>query len=176
MTVGGIAVAGVVARALVKEAQETNRRRTTPLSFDDGVTRSDFAEMVRDLAARTPRVADVAVSGMTATLSVRSNTGLSTWRAEIDFNDYGHLTGKYWLRSENQDSPIPEHYADLLSSEIQSRLNVMGVEELQTYSEPVVPRDPMMSQDGQFYWDGERYSPVPAGHAWDGFRWVRAGS
>jgi hypothetical protein len=46
---------------------------------------------------------------MTVTLRVGSISGLSTWEAEIGFNHYGHLTGAYWLDTENTDSLIPEH-------------------------------------------------------------------
>ena len=59
---------------------------------------------------------------MTVTLEVGSISGLSTWSAEIDFNDYGRLTGAYWLLSENPDSLIPEHFADAVRAQIMSRL------------------------------------------------------
>jgi len=43
---------------------------------------------------------------------------LSEWNFKVDFNDYGHLTGQYWLTSDNDDSNIPSHVADNISSMI----------------------------------------------------------
>lgn len=122
LTGGGIVVAGLLARSAYQDAQETRRRRASPLCFDEGVTQSEFIALARDVGKRTPRVGDVVVTGMSVTLFVRSNSGLSTWTAEIDFNDYGHLTGTYWLSTENSDSVIPEHFANALQAQIQSRV------------------------------------------------------
>ena len=60
---------------------------------------------------------------MTVTLHVKSNSGLSTWSAELDFNDYGHLTGAYWLSTENTQSIIPKHFADALQEQVRSRVS-----------------------------------------------------
>lgn len=122
LTGAGIVAAGLLAGSAYKDAQETRRRRTSPLCFDDGLTQSEFIALARDIGKRTPRVADVAITGMSVTLFVRSNSGLSTWTAEIDFNDYGHLTGTYWLSTENADSLIPKHFAKALQAQIRSRV------------------------------------------------------
>ena len=122
MTVGGVALAGVLMKSAYQEAQETRRRRESPLSFDDGVSRHDFAEIVRAAAQSTARVKSWDLSGMVATIHVRSNSGLTTWSAEVDFNDYGRLTGAYWLKSENSDSIIPEHFAKVVQAQIKQRV------------------------------------------------------
>jgi hypothetical protein len=120
---GGAVLIGVVARSLYKDAQETKRRRNSPLRFDEGLSQREFLEISRDIAKRTPRAEGVAVNGMTVKLLVRSISGLSTWTAEIDFNDYGHLTGEYWLSTPNSDSLIPEHFANAVKSQIESRVS-----------------------------------------------------
>jgi hypothetical protein len=125
---GGIVLAGVLARSAYLDAQEARRRRNSPLCFEDGLTQGEFIEMARDLAKRTPRVQDVLVTGMTVTLHVKSNSGLTRWAAEIDFNDYGHLTGAYWLETENPDSLIPEHFARALQSQVARRVNTSNAE------------------------------------------------
>lgn len=122
LTGGGVVLIGAVARARLRSAQETKRRRNSPLSFDEGLTQREFIEVAHNLAKRTPRVESVGVAGMTVTLYVRSNSGLSTWTAEIDFNDYGHLTGTYWMVSENADSLIPEHFANAMQAQIARRI------------------------------------------------------
>lgn len=75
---GGVVVAGIQAIAAYSEAQETKRRKSCPLTFNDGLTQSDFVEIARDVAKGTTRVDHVAVTGVTVTLRVRSNSGLST--------------------------------------------------------------------------------------------------
>lgn len=117
-----MAVAGAVARGIFRNVTETRRRKGSPLQFDDALTPADFSAIVQEAARRTPRVRHSEVVGMTIVLHVRSNTGLSMWRAEADFNDYGRLSGTYWISSENSGSVIPNHFADLVQAEIQRRL------------------------------------------------------
>ena len=164
---GGVVLIGALARSAFKDAQETKRRRNSPLCFDEGVTQSELIAIARDVAKRTPRVEDVVVIGMAATLHVRSNSGLSTWTTEIDFNDYGHLTGAYWLETENSDSLIPEHFANSMQQQIKSRIGRPPAPRME-------PRQLLMSPDGRCYWDGQRYVPMPAGFYWDGYQWVPA--
>lgn len=119
---GGVVLIGALATKIYRDARETARRRNSPLCFDEGVTQTDFVEIAREAAKRTPRVEDVVTTGMTVILNVRSNSGLSTWKAEIDFNDYGHLTGAYWLNSENSDSLIPKHFAEAVQAQLGTRV------------------------------------------------------
>lgn len=119
---GAVVAAGAVARSLYKDAQETQRRKSSPLHFDERLTQADFIAIAHGVAERVPRVQQVVVTGMTVTLDVSSNSGLSTWTAEIDFNDYGRLTGTYWVTSGNSDSLIPEHVADGMKENLLSRI------------------------------------------------------
>ena len=120
---GGRVLLNVAASTLFKSSLETKRRKGSPLLFDQALSQSDFTQMAQDIAKRAPRVADVIVTGMTVTLRVASNTGLSTWTAEIDFNDYGRLTGKHWLHAENSQSLIPKHFAMAMQAQIERRAN-----------------------------------------------------
>ena len=128
LTGGGAVLIGAVARNLYRDAQETRRRKNSPLCFDEGLTQSEFIEIARDIAKRTPRVKDVVVTGMTVTLHVGSISGLSIWTAEIDFNDYGHLTGRYWLDTVNSDSLIPKHFANAVRAQIEGRVSRTATE------------------------------------------------
>lgn len=171
LATGGVVLAGALARSAYRDSQETKRRRSSPLRFDDGLTQRDFIQIAHAVAKRTPRVEDVVVTGMTATLYVRSNTGLSTWTAEIDFNDYGHLTGSYWLETEKAHSIIPAHFANSMRSEIEQRVSRTSAPQ-QPPPPQWQPRPLQMSPDGRYYWDGQRYIPMPVGFRWDGYRWV----
>ncbi|UKA55471.1 hypothetical protein LFT45_05985 [Arthrobacter sp. FW305-BF8] len=114
-------VAALIGNGIVqtyRSVQETKRRKNTPLRFDGNLTQQDFTDAAGRIAKKTPRVAGIEVTGMTVLVEVRSNSGLSTWTAEIDFNDYGRLTGNHWLTSENTQSPIPEFFGRALQEEI----------------------------------------------------------
>ena len=115
---GGVAW---LARTVYRNAQETRRRKSSPLSFDDGLSQEDFVEIATAIARRTPRVIGVDIVGMTVDLHIKSNSGLSDWYAEVDFNDYGHLTGSHWINTENSDSQIPSHFANAVSAQIEER-------------------------------------------------------
>lgn len=117
----GVALLGSAWRSARKEARETERRRRSKATFGGGVTYDDFVALVGAAAKRTPRLEDVRIDGLDVTLQVRSNSGLSRWSATIDFNDYGRLTGKYWLTSENHDSVVPRHFAEEMQRQIVSR-------------------------------------------------------
>lgn len=45
-------------------------------------------------------------------------SGLTEWCFKIDFNDYGHVTGNYWLSSDNDDAKIPSYIANNISAGI----------------------------------------------------------
>lgn len=119
---GVIAAIGATIVGLYRESQETSRRRNSPLCFSESCSQIEFTLLVKDVAEHTPRVSNAVVTGMTAVIHVKSNRGLSTWKAEIDFNDYGTLTGKYWIDAENSDSIIPQHFADGVNAKLRHAL------------------------------------------------------
>lgn len=123
LVAGAVALAGAGLRSQWREMQETQRRKSSSLQFDDGLTAQGFADLAEEVARRTTRVVRAEVKGMTVDLVVRSNSGLTTWDAQVDFNDYGRLTGRYWLKSGNDQSPIPKFYADRLREEIARRIS-----------------------------------------------------
>jgi len=122
-TGGAVLVAAAVSSSR-RAAQETRRRINSPLCFDGSITEQEFADIAETAAQGLPRLEKVHADGMTAAIHVRSNSGLSTWVARVDFNDYGHLTGTYWLDTDNTDSVIPEHFAKSMQAEIRSRVGL----------------------------------------------------
>lgn len=119
LLVGGFAV---LIGSVFRGAQETKRRKNSPLRFDSRLSAQEFADIASRIARKTPRVVWVDTTGMAVTLTVRSNSGLTTWTAEVDFNDYGRLTGTYWLNSENAQSTIPRFFANALQEEVVKRV------------------------------------------------------
>lgn len=119
---GAAALLGTGIIRAVRSGQETARRKNSPLQFDSRLTQLDFVRIAEQIARATPRVTQIEVSGLVATIFVRSTSGLSTWSAEIDFNDYGRPTGKYWINSENDQSQIPAFFADALQQQMRERV------------------------------------------------------
>jgi hypothetical protein len=174
-----------LAQAMHRSVMEEQRRKSSPLSFDEGLTQADFVDLAIATAGRTPRVVGVTVVGMTVDLRVQSNSGLSEWSATVDFNDYGHLTGRCWIKSDNEDSAVPSHFASSLRAEIAERAPAhQRVEYPQAPAPPPPPPPPpeapqqpeapqppagwYTTDRGPRYWNGVGWSPrhpnYPMGH------------
>lgn len=87
------------------------KRHSTPPSYDDGVSEAEFEQIVLKAKKGIGRIKSVSIDGFVVSIEVKSQSGISIWNATIDFNDFGHLTGWYKIRSENNDSNIPEAFA-----------------------------------------------------------------
>ena len=101
-----------------REEAEENRRQSTPCLFLDGLSRSDFEDIVYNNANRVKRIKRVTVNGPHVHGRVVTNSGISEWDFHIDFNDYGRITGKYWLSADNYDSTIPTGLAESIADDI----------------------------------------------------------
>lgn len=82
-----------------------------------------FYEFAQNAKKRTPRLKDIDVAGMSIILTIKSNSGLSKWQATVDFSDFGHLTGQYWIKADDDQSIIPEHFAKLMQEQILKAFN-----------------------------------------------------
>lgn len=66
------------------------------------------------------RITSLYAEGAMVYGTVRSNSGISDWCFRIDFNDYGKLTGAYWLSTGNIDSNIPKLVASRIAQQIKN--------------------------------------------------------
>lgn len=107
-------------KASRERAAEEERRTNTPCYFNDGISEEQFEAIARRAGKHIKRLKEISVDGPVVYGTVRTQSGISEWYFKVDFNDYGHITGTYWLSSDNMDSNIPEHVADNISSMIQS--------------------------------------------------------
>lgn len=123
---GAVAVVGALAvkgtREAAAAAAEERRRRAVPPRFIPWLTEQDFSVMVGYVASLNKRVIRREITGLVVTITVRSNTRLTTWTADLDFNDYGNPSGRYWIRTENDQSPVPTWFADMLAAQMTGRL------------------------------------------------------
>lgn len=117
-----VAVADYVKEAR-EAAQEEKRRRESPCLFVDGISKERFSELAYEAAKETVRVRSLDINDMTVTIHVKSQSGLTTWDANIDYSDFGHLTGRYWLKTENDESLIPEYFAEVLKDKIEQNIS-----------------------------------------------------
>lgn len=98
-------------KAESQKSEEEHKRRTTPYYFDEGITEDNFKNIVLQAGRHIKRVEELTSDGLIVSGSFRSQSGLTSCDFEIDFNDYGHITGRYWISSENPESSIPKHIA-----------------------------------------------------------------
>lgn len=113
----GLVAAGVkVAKHNIKEE---NRRKNTVCNFDSGISREEFCVMVKRGGEGIRRITNLYAEGAIAYGTIRSQSGISDWCFRIDFNDYGQLTGRYWITTDNDDSDIPSVVAERIAKQIQ---------------------------------------------------------
>ena len=78
---------------------------------DMGVSPLEFEIIARKQAHSIERIIHVEVEGYCVYCVAETTRGTSEWEFSIDFDDNGHVTGNYDIRSENYESNIPEHFA-----------------------------------------------------------------
>lgn len=108
----------------VSDDDESNQKRSTsrfkPCSWNDGITQDQFRHMANIACKYVKRLDSMQVAGAVVLGTVRAQSGLSKWDFRLDFNDHGHVTGRYSIYSENEDSIIPKHIAENLKSMIEA--------------------------------------------------------
>jgi len=102
--------------------EQEEKRKNTSCSFQDGISYESFQGAAKKLAKRFDRISHIDVNGPVISCTVDSRSGISEWEFTVDYNDWGHITGSYWLWQENDDSSIPEAYAEKLKAGIQEHL------------------------------------------------------
>lgn len=102
-------------------AAKVAQRRATPLSFDCGVSESEFDQIVRD-AGRQFRGADSIARAGSGDIVIQwqSHSGKSFYEALLDFNDSGHLSGKYYVMSNSgpDNSDMVDRIGEYISGRI----------------------------------------------------------
>lgn len=108
-----------VAEREAREAREKEARRiNSQCKFLDGISEDEFKSIAIHSGKGIKRLSEVSVEGPIVYGTVQSQSGISEWYFKIDFNDFGHVTGRYWLSTDNYDSNIPDRLAETISSAI----------------------------------------------------------
>ena len=124
-------VGGVVVKELRKSAKEhkeevrlEEKRQNSWQGFVDEITEEQFQKMIYAAKRKVKRVSDLYNNGPIVYGSVYSKSGLSEWDFKLDFNDFGHLTGKYRLSADNSDSSIPRFIGNTISAYIRGEKSI----------------------------------------------------
>lgn len=111
-----LAVVGI--KEIKSSIEEENRRKNTVCRFDGEISKEAFYVMVNRSGKGIKRITNLYANGTIVYGTVRSQSGISDWCFCIDFNDYGKLTGAYWLSADNNDSVIPKTVAERIAKQI----------------------------------------------------------
>lgn len=114
----GLTIAG--AKKIKHNIGEEIKRKNTICRFDGGISKEEFYTMVKCGGKGIRRITSLYAEGAMVYGTVRSNSGISDWCFRIDFNDYGKLTGTYWLSTGNIDSNIPKLVASRIAQQIKN--------------------------------------------------------
>lgn len=110
-------------------------RASTPFRFTDNFTSYDFEQIVRRVGKCIGRLTILSIDGPFVECLVLSSSGISEWEFQLDFNDYGRLTGNYWINTENESSSIPNRLGNLIREEILNRPAPSGNQRYQNTSQ-----------------------------------------
>lgn len=111
-----LGVAGI--NRINHDIEEENRRKSIVCRFDGKISEEEFYVMVKQSGKGIRRITSLHAKGTMVYGVVRSKSGITDWCFKIDFNDYGKLTGKYWILSDNDDSDIPKIVASRIRQQI----------------------------------------------------------
>lgn len=129
------------------------KRQATICYFKDGITFEEFIAIANRIKKQIKRIKKVKVIDAVIYCTVESQTGYSDWDFHLDFNDWGHITGTYWIFTENHDSNIPKHYGILVSRAIAVLLHKRRVH-LLSYSDIVDANNEIGTPSGLSFREG----------------------
>ena len=122
----GIGIAGGLIKSFAEKIEELRekeqQRRGTPCYFEDGVSEERFWEIVKNAAKKVGRIKTISVDGTKVYGVAESKSGVLEQEFELDFNDYGHITGKYWIYSNCNDSEVPNELAKHICKDMSDEL------------------------------------------------------
>lgn len=105
------------------KVEEENKRANTTFIYPSQISSNDFDEIVyKSIKPIKNRIKTIHVCNGIVTGTVVSITGLSEWTFTLDFNDYGSLTGRFWVKTENSQSNIPQRLGTVIKMQVEKLL------------------------------------------------------
>ena len=106
-------------RRIEEKLNEERKRKACRYSFDEGLSEDAFKTIVFSCSKKIKRIEKVEIDELEISCLVSSQSGFTQWRFDLDFNDYGELTGKCFVRSDNKDSNIPKRLNDMIYEKLE---------------------------------------------------------
>lgn len=110
------------------DSKRSKMRLQMPCLFSDGITYSDFASLAYQTQKQFQRITNISIDNAVITCRVASQSNLTKWKFIIDYNDWGHITGTYWIWCENKDSNIPNRFAEQMTNHIVRINNLKNIQ------------------------------------------------
>lgn len=105
---------------LMKSEEERKKRMNTVCNFDRGISKDEFYEMVMHARKGIKRLTELYADDTMVYGKFLSQSGINEWYFTIDFNDYGELTGSYWLTTNNENSHLPDVVGQRIAKQIEN--------------------------------------------------------
>jgi len=100
-----------------------NLRSRTPCFFEDGLSFDEFNNIVQKAKAKTDRLLDVRVDGANIRCTYESQSGRNRYWFNLNFNDWGHITGVCWQSDNNYtNSNLPDYFSNMVQAEVKALL------------------------------------------------------
>ena len=103
----------------LEKKQDEELRQSLSIQFPEFLNQEEFNRIIHEEIDKINRFKKVEINQALINFEVYSNSRISTWCFTLDYNDYGILTGKVRISSENTDSSMPKN----VSLRISERLN-----------------------------------------------------
>lgn len=135
LLLGGISLYGIhkikesneeVRRAEEERIEMENKRKSYIYSFNEGLSKEKFNEIVYSCTKKIRRIERIDIYGLAIYVTVSSQSGISSWDFVLDYNDYGELTGKCYIKKENYDSNIPRKLNDLIYEKLEPYIDLIN--------------------------------------------------
>lgn len=111
-----------ISTKLSKRTDDEVETTRIPCEFDYDLTEKEFEQIVRNAAKRIKRIESLWIEDGIIFGEVCSQSGISTWKFYIDFNQDGRVNGNYSAWRENTDSEIPFILAERISNTIKTTI------------------------------------------------------
>ncbi len=102
--------------------EETKQRRSMEVQWPDEIGESEFEEIVRQCAKKWPlKIKQIFVNRTDVFVKVRGKERGELNEFQLDFNDYGRLTGRYWKSGQCYSTDIPDQLAERISTQLEKK-------------------------------------------------------
>ena len=102
----------------LEKKQDEELRQSLSIQFPEFLNQEEFNRIIHEETDKINRFKKVEINQALINFEVYSNSRISTWCFTLDYNDYGILTGKVIISSENSDSSIPENVSLRISERL----------------------------------------------------------